>query len=57
MSAEKKEKVKCEHHFVVTGWMIKGGMQNATQMRCAHCLVPKCLEELQSREWKEKEGF
>lgn len=60
MSQEKKEKATkepCKHHFVVTGFMIKGGHQNATQMRCAQCLMPVSLEELESKEWKEAQGF
>ncbi|HAT1796295.1 TPA: hypothetical protein JBL19_06200 [Legionella pneumophila] len=59
MSEEKKEQVaKCKvHHFIVTGWLTKGGNQSATHMRCAQCLMPVCLEELQSKEWKEAQGF
>lgn len=60
MSAEKKDKQDkepCKHHFVVTGWMTKGGHQNATSMRCSHCLIPANLEQLESKEWKESQGF
>lgn len=60
MVAEKKdkEKFKCsQHNFVITGWMSKGGNQNATQMRCSHCLLHMCLEELNSKEWKESQGM
>jgi ABC-type molybdenum transport system ATPase subunit/photorepair protein PhrA len=61
MSSEKKEKpvkVKCSpHHFVVTGWTTKGGIQSANQMRCAQCLLVVCLEQLNSQEWKDKNGI
>lgn len=61
MTQEKKEKcakVVCNpHHFIITGWTIKGGMQNATHMRCAQCMMPVNLEQLESQEWKDKNGF
>ena len=61
MSQEKKEKpvkVECKpHHFVVTGWTTKGGHQTANAMRCAQCLMPVNLEQLESQEWKDKNGF
>lgn len=55
---EKPEKIKCApHNFIVTGWVIKGGHQNATLMRCTQCLMPANLEELESKEWKESQGM
>ena len=61
MTQEKKEKpakVVCNpHHFIITGWMTKGGHQNATHMRCAQCMMPVNLEQLESQEWKDKNGF
>jgi hypothetical protein len=60
MSKEKCEKVdkeNCKHHYVVTGWMTRGGNQTATAMRCAHCLKNACLEQLDSLEFKEKNGI
>lgn len=70
MSADKKDKMnsgvtaiekiikgECFHHFIVTGWWIRGGHQNATQMRCAHCLCHRSLEELESKEFVEANGF
>lgn len=64
MSAEKKEKnekpekIKCNPHtFIITGWMTKGGHQNATAMRCSHCMMPVNLEQLESQEWKDSQGF
>lgn len=61
MSAEKKskcEKPKCEkHNFIVTGWLTKGGVQNATAMRCSHCLTHACLEQLQSQEFRDSQGL
>lgn len=55
---EKPAKVKCSpHHFVVVGWMTKGGHQSATMMRCAQCLMPVNLEQLESQEWKDSQGF
>ncbi len=61
MSAEKSDKpakVKCNpHNFIVTGWITKGGMQNATSMRCAQCMMPVNLEQLESQEWRDKQGF
>lgn len=61
MTQEKKEKeqvTKCKtHHYLVTGWMTKGGHKQAIQMRCAQCLMPVSLEELESKEWKEAQGF
>jgi len=54
---EKTEKVPCKHHFIVTGWMTKGGHQHATGMRCSHCLTPACLEQLESQEWRDKQGI
>lgn len=57
-SSEKCEKVKCNpHHFIITGWITKGGIQNATTMRCCQCMMPVNLEQLESQEWKEKNGF
>ena len=54
MTAEKKEckeqVTKCKvHHFIVTGWNIKGGHQQAMNMRCAQCLLPVSLEELEQK--------
>ncbi len=64
MTAEKKEHkgkeqvVKCKvHHFIVTGWNIKGGHKQAMNMRCAQCLMPMSLEELEQKEWREAEGI
>ncbi len=65
MTAEKKEKPveKCEkikcapHNFTVVGWITKGGFQNATNMRCTHCLMHVSLEQLESKEWKDSQGF
>lgn len=55
---EKPEKVKCTpHHFIVTGWSIKGGLQNATLMRCAQCLILANLEQIESQEWKQSQGM
>jgi hypothetical protein len=59
MADDKKEQVtKCKvHHYVITGWSIKGGNQKATEMRCAQCLLPISLEKLQQLEWREQEGI
>jgi len=57
MTKEKKDievKSDCFHHYVVTGWNTKGGIQNATQMRCAHCLQFACLERQASKEFAEQ---
>jgi hypothetical protein len=55
---EKCEKIACKpHHFIVTGWNTKGGSQNATHLRCAQCMMPVNLEQLESQEWKDKQGF
>ena len=54
----KEVMTKCKiHHFIVTGWIIKGGHQQASQMRCAQCLLPVSLEELEQKEWRENEGI
>ncbi len=61
MSADKKEKepkFKCNpHHYIITQWVTKGGIQNATNMRCAQCLTAISLEELQSKELRESMGI
>ena len=55
---EKEVVTKCKvHHYVVTGWNTKGIYKHANQMRCAHCLVPVSLEELESKEWIESQGL
>ena len=54
---EKKDKELCNHHFIVTGWMTKGGHKQATQMRCVYCLCHKSLEELESKEFAQAQGF
>jgi hypothetical protein len=57
-SSAKHEKVVCNpHNFTVVGWNTKGGIQNATNMRCSHCLMHVSLEQLESKEWKESQGF
>lgn len=64
--AEPKKKQKVEsnvackdshHTFVVTNWFTKGGHQKATMMRCQHCLMPMNIEEIESQEWKNKNGL
>ncbi len=56
--APKHEKVVCNpHKFIVTGWLSKGGHQNATLMRCSQCLMPVNVEQLESQEWKDSQGF
>ena len=62
MTAEKKERkeqvTKCKvHNYIVTGWMTKGGQQNALHMRCSQCLLPVSLEELEQKEWRDEEGI
>lgn len=61
MAGEKKvtiEKMACNpHNFIVIGWHTKGGIQNATNLRCSHCLKHVSLEQLESKEWKESQGF
>lgn len=58
MASDKKEsKTNCNHNYIVTGWNTKGGHQNATSMRCTHCLKPVSLEELESKEWRDAQGF
>lgn len=57
MTKEKKEPVKCDHRFIVTASIVKGGHKSATQMRCSRCLKPVSLEELESKEWRESQGF
>jgi len=62
MSVEKKEckeqVTKCKvHHYIVTGWNLKGGHNQAMQMRCAQCLLPVSLEELEQKEWRDAEGI
>lgn len=61
MTTEKKEKLKhdeCkQHNFIVTGWITKGGHQNASALRCSHCLKPINAEALSSKEWSESQGF
>lgn len=61
MTEEKKEKplrFKCNpHHYIITGWSTKGGIQNATTMRCCQCLRLASVEELESQEFRDKEGF
>jgi len=55
---EKLEKFKCNpHSFLVTGWMIKGGANRATTMRCTQCLMPVSVEQLESQEWKDSQGI
>lgn len=49
-----KELHKCkEHSFIMTASTTRGGITQATQLRCAHCLMPVNLEQLESKEWKE----
>lgn len=57
--AEKKETLSvCKpHHYIVTGWAIKGGHQQATKMRCSHCLQPAAIDILEQQEWRDKEGI
>jgi hypothetical protein len=62
MTADKKDRAikireTCAHRYVVTGWSTKGGHQNATHMRCTKCLEHLSLEELESKEWREAQGF
>ena len=62
MTEEKKNLkeviTKCKvHHYIVTGWTIKGGHQQASQMRCFQCLLPVSLQELEQKEWREAEGI
>ena len=52
---ETKVKDECKHHYVVTAWSTKGGYQSAAAMRCSYCLIPACLEQLESWEWSQKQ--
>lgn len=67
MSKEKKEHApvperehvqSCERHtYIIVGSITKGGHEKATHVRCAHCLKNVDLEQFESQEWREKNGF
>lgn len=61
MTKEKKENpphIVCNpHNFIVVSWSKKGMLENATGLRCSHCLMHVNLEQLDSKEWKESQGF
>lgn len=52
-----EESIVCSHNFIITKWTTRGGMQSASMARCAHCLLEINLEELESKEWSQKQGF
>lgn len=55
---ETKKVRKCESHsFIVTASMLTGGRDNATQVRCSHCLLSVDLEKIESKEWQEANGI
>lgn len=41
---------KGSHTFIITKWLISGGKQKATEMKCQHCLMPVEVNE-QSQDW------
>jgi hypothetical protein len=45
------------HVFIVTDWKVAGGRQTALHMRCRCCLMPMDLQEIESAEWRIKEGI
>lgn len=45
------------HTYIVTNWKIGGGQQKAQHMRCQYCLMPMDMAEIESIEWRAKEGI
>lgn len=45
------------HMYIVTAWQEAAGRRKAIHMRCQFCLMPMDLQEVESMEWRKKEGI
>lgn len=53
---EQKEST-CTHSYVVTAWQQGGGREKAIAMRCSSCLDYLDLQQLESQEFRERQGI